>query len=271
VETIYIDVLIVLNIYVNYFLLRITAGLTHSPLRTGRCISGAVWGSLFSLTILLPDMGALLPLLIKLAAAVSIVIISFGIRGKKRLFLNTSAFFAANFVLAGTVYGVYSLLKPRFMHFRNGSFYIDFSLLILIVTTAALYFALRLIRIMTDKAPAGSYRVYIRAGKKILNLSGLADTGNILVDYFTGSPVIICSEESFSELTGRELDISLLPKGFRLLPCTAVSGSGLIPVFRPDEVLICSGDSGERKAVDALIGFGECGGKAVFNPKLLKI
>ena len=242
-ETIYIDVLIVLNIYMNYFLLRITAGLTHSPLRTGRCIWGAVWGSIFSLTILLPDMGAMLPLLIKLAAAVSIVIISFGIRGKKRLFLNTSAFFAANFVLAGTVYGVYSLLKPKFMHFRNGSFYIDFSLLILIMTTAALYFALRLIRLITDKAPVGSYRVCVRAGKKILNLSGLADTGNILVDYFTGSPVIICSEESFSELTGRELDISLLPKGFRLLPCTAVSGSGLIPVFRPDEVLICSGES----------------------------
>ncbi|MCR4638057.1 sigma-E processing peptidase SpoIIGA [Ruminococcus sp.] len=270
-ETIYIDVLIVLNIYVNYFLLRITAGLTHSPLRTWRCVSGAVWGSLFSLTILLPELGTVIPLLIKLMAAVSVVMISFGIRGKKRLFINTLAFFAANFVLAGTVYGAYSLLKPRSMHYRNGSFYIDFSLLILIVTTAALYFALRLIRIITDKAPVGSYHVLVRSGKKILNLSGLADTGNVLVDYFTGSPVIICSDETFSELTGKELDISLLPKGFRLLPCTAVSGSGLIPVFRPDEVLIYSDDSGERKAVDALIGFGECGGKAVFNPKLLKI
>ena len=270
-ETIYVDVLIVLNIYVNYFLLRITAGITHSHLRTGRCICGAVWGSIFSLTILLPELGNVLPLMIKLAAAVSIVAFSFGINGRKRLFLNTFAFFAANFVLAGTVYGVYSLLNPEFMHFRNGSFYIDFSLLVLIVTTAALYFALRLIRIITDKAPVGSYRVYVRSGKKILNLNGLADTGNILVDYFTGSPVIICSEESYHELMGTNLDISLLPKGFRLLPCTAVSGSGLIPVFRPDEVLICSGDSGERKAVDAVIGFGECGGKAVFNPKLLKI
>lgn len=270
-ETIYIDVLIVLNIYVNYFLLRITAGLTHSPLRTGRCIWGAVFGSLFSLTILLPELGTVILLLIKLGAAVGIVAISFGIRSRKRLFINTAAFFAANFVLAGAVYGVYSLLKPSSMHFRNASFYIDFSLLVLVVTTAVLYFALRLIRIITDKAPTGSYRVYIRAGKRVININGLADTGNILVDYFTGAPVIICSEESFCELTGKKLDISLLPKGFRLLPCRAVSGSGLIPVFRPDEVLICSDENGERKAVDAMIGFGECGGKAVFNPKLLKI
>lgn len=270
-QTIYVDVLIVLNIYVNFFLLRITAGITHSPLRIGRCAAASVYGSLFSLTILLPELGTFLSLLIKLAAAVSIVAFAFGLRGKKRLMLNTAAFFTANFVLAGTVYGVYTLLRPEFIHFNNACFYIDFSLLILIITTAALYFAVRILRIFTDKAPDGDYRVFIRSGDKVLSLTGLADTGNALVDYFTGSPVIICSEESYSELTGTELDISLLPKGFRLLPCTAVSGRGLIPVFRPDEVLISSCTNGGRKPVDAVIGFGECGGKAVFNPKLLKI
>lgn len=270
-QTIYIDVLIVLNIYVNFFLLRITAGITHSPLRTWRCTAASVYGSLFSLTILLPFLGNTVSLIIKLAAAVTIVAFAFGIRCPRRLLINTAAFFAANFVLAGTVYSVYTLLKPDFIHFNNGCFYIDFSLLILIITTAALYFAVRIVRIFTDKAPAGDYRVLIRAGKKVISLTGLADTGNGLVDYFTGSPVIICSEESFPELTGRELDISLLPKGFRLLPCSAVSGSGLIPVFRPDEVLIISCTKNEKKPVDAVIGFGESGGKAVFNPKLLKI
>lgn len=39
-ETIYIDVLIILNIYVNFFLLRITAGVTHSPLKNSRCAAG---------------------------------------------------------------------------------------------------------------------------------------------------------------------------------------------------------------------------------------
>ena len=270
-QTIYIDVLIVLNIYVNFFLLRITAGVTHSPLRTWRCAAASVYGSLFSLTILLPFLGTLISLAIKLAAAVSIVVLAFGIRNCKRLLINTAAFFAANFILAGTVYSIYTLLNPKFIHFNNACFYIDFSLLILIVTTAALYFVVKAVRIIMDRAPDDDYRILIRAGKKVISLTGLADTGNILVDYFTGSPVIICSEESFPELTGTVLDISLLPKGFRLLPYSAVSGSGLIPVFRPDEVLISSCTRGGSKPVDAVIGFGECGEKAVFNPKLLKI
>ena len=37
-KSIYLDVLIVLNIYVNYFLLRATAKFTHTPLKTIRCI-----------------------------------------------------------------------------------------------------------------------------------------------------------------------------------------------------------------------------------------
>ena len=270
-QTIYIDVLLVLNIYVNFFLLRITAGITHSPLRTGRCIFSSIYGSLFSLTILLPELYAPLTLAIKLAAAASIVAVAFGIRSRKRLLINTIAFFAANFILAGTVYAVYSMLEPKFIHFNNASFYIDFSLLILIITTAALYAAVRLIRLWTDKTPEGSYFVYVRSGKKVISLKGLADTGNGLVDWFTGSPVIICTAESFTQLTGKELKNEELPRGFRLLPCSAVSGSGLIPIFRPDEVLIACCENGERKQVDAVIGFGECGGKAVFNPKLLKI
>ncbi len=270
-QTIYIDVLFVLNIYVNFFLLRITAGITPSPMRTGRCIASSLYGRIFSLIILLPSLGTALTLLIKFITAVSIVAAAFGIRGKKRLMINTAAFFAANFVLAGTVYSVYTLLKPEFIHFNNASFYIDFSLIILIITTTALYIAVRLIRMWTDKTPEGSFNVYIRSGEKTISLQGLADSGNGLVDYFTGAPVIICSEENFFDLTGSQLNMESLPHGFRLLPCSVISGSGLIPVFRPDEVLITCCTNGTRKPVDAVIGFGECNGKAVFNPKLLKI
>ncbi|WP_297958355.1 sigma-E processing peptidase SpoIIGA [uncultured Ruminococcus sp.] len=270
-ETIYVDVLIVLNIYVNFFLLRITAGLTHSPLKNGRCAAASVYGSLFSLTILLPQLGAPLSLTIKLAAAVSIVAAAFGYHGFRRLMINTAAFFGANFVLAGAVYGAYSLLEPQFIHFNNACFYIDFSLLILIITTAVMYFALRVLRLIWDRAPADGYSVIIRKGGRTISLNGLADTGNCLVDFFTGSPVLICPEDSFAQLTGAHLDRDSLPRGFRLLPCSTVSGEGLIPVFRPDEVLISCGEKGGRKKVDAVVGFGECGGKAVFNPKLLKI
>lgn len=53
-KSIYLDVLIVLNIYVNYFLRLCNGEIYYTPLKTIRCIISSVIGSLFSLTILLP-------------------------------------------------------------------------------------------------------------------------------------------------------------------------------------------------------------------------
>ena len=268
-QTIYADVLIVLNVYVNYFLLRITARLTHSPLKGWRCIAAAFYGSLYSLMILLPGLPAIVSILIKMAAAVTIVICAFGVQSRRRLIINTGTFFGANFLLAGCIYGVYTVFRPAGMHFANGSFYIDFSLMVLVVTTAVFYGLVRIALMLTGSAPDESYSVVIRYKDRVVTIDGLADTGNKLTDYFTGVPVVICGEEKFRELTGIGSELTCLPKGFRLLACTTVSSDGVIPVFRPDEVLIVSRTTGRRRVVDVMIGQGRSGGKAIFDPLIL--
>ena len=120
--TVYIDVLIILNVYVNYFLLRTSAKLTHSPLKTWRCIAASFYGSLFSLLMLAPRLPVPVTLAVKSAAAVTIVIAAFGARSPARIAKNTAAFLAANFVLAGAVYAVYSWFKPSSLHFANSYF-----------------------------------------------------------------------------------------------------------------------------------------------------
>lgn len=268
-QTIYVDVLIILNIYVNYFLLRITARFTHSPLKIKRCIISAVYGSFYSLFILVPQINVFLNILIKLFAITTIVIIAFGFQGNKRFIINTLSFLSANFILAGTIYAVYSWLKPEFIHFNNSYFYIDFSLMILVVTTTLMYFAIHITESLFNKTPDDieCYSIFIKYKNKIISLDGLADSGNLLIDFFTGSPVIICDKKKFSDIIDNYNDI---PKGFRVIPCSTISDSGFIIIFKPDEILIKNNLNGERKKVNAVIGLGENSGNAIFNPKLLK-
>ncbi len=270
-QTIYLDVLIVLNIYVNFFLLRITACITHSPLKAGRCAAAAAYGSLFSLLILVPELNGLISFVIRAFAAVTISAAAFGYHGRSRLALTTGTFLAANFILAGSIYAVYSWLTPEFMHFNNSYFYIDFSLLILVLTTAALYAAAYIVRFMLDRSPPGqgTYRVLVKFRGRVTEVDGIADTGNSLVDCFSGSPVIVCDREGLSDILPER--ISLPMRGFRLLPCRTVTENGVMPVFRPDEVLILDKLTGKRKPVDVMIGLGKSSGAAVFNPKILKI
>lgn len=267
---IYIDVLLILNIYVNYFLLRATARLTHTVITGRRLAVTAAIGSLTSLTILLPPLGAMLNLLIKIAAALLLVFIAFGKRKPRTYIYLCGIFFVVNFVFAGVVMAMSLLLNPSRMLTNNSSLYIDFSLLNLIIFTAASYFAVCFIRRGLDKSAVGDkkFRVIINMGAKSVDLPAISDSGNLLRDAFSGAPVIVCGLEELGGIIPCRGAVDEL-KGFRMIPCSTVTGSSVIPVFRPDRVSIYTEGSSEKKNVDALVGITSDRPIAVFNPKLL--
>jgi len=68
-QTIYVDVLIILNIYINFLLIKTTSKITRSPLKFIRCILASFYGSLFSILILFPHLNCIINLFISLACA----------------------------------------------------------------------------------------------------------------------------------------------------------------------------------------------------------
>jgi len=279
---IYVDVLIILNIYVNYFLIKATARITHTGLKTIRCVISSVVGSVFSLMILLPEIGFIANLAIKLFAAVLIVAIAFGIKDKRQLFKLILYFYGMNFVFAGIMLAMYMMFKPSFMGYNNSSIYIDFSLLTLVICTIIAYAAICLIRLIMDrsKADGGKYTVIIKLADKVISIDGLMDTGNSLVDSFSGKAVIVCSKNDVCKLFNEDISFNVnnysqisteMPKGFRLIPFSTISESGIIPVFKPDEVIIREENTKKTKRVDVLIGVNTRETDAIFNPKLLTI
>lgn len=274
---IYVDVLLLLNSYVNYFLLRAAAKLLHHALKPARCIAAAVIGSLFSLSIFLPDMNPAVLLLFKLCSAWVMVRIAFGKLTRLR---EPLCFLLVSCGFGGGMLALMLLLRPEGMAMRNGSLYIEFSPLMLVVFTVLAYGVTCLIRRLLDKngRSTGRYKVLIRAGKRVIAVEGLSDTGNALTDSFSGRSIIVCGKNRLTQLTGSAdsdtpdallMRMSAVLRGVRLIPYATVSSGGVMPVFRPDEVVILEESTRQRKRVDALIGVGEADTAAIFNPKLL--
>lgn len=264
-RTIYVDVLLVCGLYMNYILLRLTARITHTRLSFGRTMLGAGLGSLSSLIILLPTMPVVLSLLYKLITAILICTAAFGRRNAQRLLWHCICFLGMSCLLAGILMALALSGFVRIYH-ANASWYPDISLWHLIFFTIGAYLLLTIVQRIHDRTHVsdGDYQVHIRYGTHTAMLEGLADTGNSLVDFYTGKPVIICDKSELSLLLPEHLP----PKGFRPLPCATVAGNGMVLCFTPDEVVIRS-DHG-TKAVDVLIGMSEQEThKAIFNPKLL--
>ena len=93
-------------------------------------------------------------------------------------------------------------------------------------------------------------------------LKGFTDTGNSLTEPFSGGPVAVCTKVSLQKILPREIKMSIadpemsMTNGMKLVPCKTVSGSMLIPAFRPEKVILEK--KGNRwEADDLWIGFSD--------------
>ena len=107
-------------------------------------------------------------------------------------------------------------------------------------------------------------------------VDAIADSGNSLVDSFSGKPVIICRRSDLYKIIDFSYDISFEnakeayeKNSVRFIPYSTIGNFGMIPVFTPDEILICDEETGRKRSVDAMVGINEKDVPAIFNPKLL--
>ena len=76
-QTIYIDVLLAVNIFINYFLLLAAAKFLAVRRIRLRILAASILGAAYSLTMLLPSIPMVLALLMKLAMSASLVFVAF--------------------------------------------------------------------------------------------------------------------------------------------------------------------------------------------------
>lgn len=259
-QIVYLDVLLVFNLYMNYLVLSLTARITHVRLVFFRGLLGAGIGSISSLMLLLPQLPLLVSGMLKLLTALLICLTAFG---RNRLFRNCLSFFGISFLTAGILFAVSVCTELTSLH-QNSYWYFDLSLMHLLGFTVAAYGILSIIQYFYDRnqLQENTYRVSVRYHQQTALLEGLADTGNSLTDFYTGKPVMICDRTLLGEMAH--------PEHSHILPYLTISGSGTLEVFQPDEVVI-SPECGTAKNVDVLIGIGtQENGKAIFNPKLMR-
>lgn len=156
---IYADILIITNIYVDFLLIKSSALLTHSPLRTGRGIFAAFIGSIFSLAIFLPKAFSYILIPLKLISSALIVLAAFGFESGGRFFRRFAVFYLCAFIYGGLGTGLAFLFGGRFITARNGVIYADFSMPALVITSIAAYACIAVYRRFTDTDGNGEYTV----------------------------------------------------------------------------------------------------------------
>lgn len=247
---IYVDVLLFINLVIDYILLSITQTFVHHKPRLLRRILAATASSLFSLYIFLPPQPTVIEILMRLVASSVTVLICFGFDNPRTYLRRFFTFFAVSFIYAGLMAGIWMLFSPSVMSINNGIVYFDISPLWLIAASLLFYIAIILIKKLTGKDSEYAKRcdITLAYNDNKIQTVAMVDSGHSLTDGFSDSVVIVIDRSVAFVLFGKNdtdcmirLELpkqSQIAKKYRLIPTNTVSGEGLLPAVRIDRAEI---------------------------------
>lgn len=282
---IYLDVLILINLYVTYFQILAVAAFTHRKTVWYRKLSAAGIGAVASLSIFIPQEMVLTLTLLKIFLCALIAFVAFGYTGFRAYAVSVLFLMLVSFVFSGLMLCVWLFAAPMKMLFINGTVYFGVDTMTIILSTCAAYGVVRIIRYILDKngKTDGKYTVIIKNNGRECRLSALADSGNGIIDCFSGLPVIVCRRDMCADVSPPAIDMiennsdisdigTQMIKGVRIMPFSTVGKGGLICMFKAESVVIDDETNEEKYPVNALIGIvigGRQEYEAIFNPKIL--
>ncbi len=286
-ETLYGDVLFLVNFSMDYLTLFLTAKLLHRKIKPLRLCFASVLGGIYGVAACFMGGFVLWKLMLDIAVSVLICYISFS----EKVLSCCAVFYTVGLMLGGTVtallYVVGTVGGTRTVYvdgsYRTLQADIPLGWMAVIAVLAGIA-AIAGGRIWGRARHTGEVTLAVTMLNRTTFLRGIIDSGNMLTEVISGSPVIVVTSGAMEKILGategfevseylkcdpcrvsEALPPELAPR-LRLIPAATANGEGLLLGFRCDSVKI----EGVSRAAIGALGQGESyGGSEALVPSLL--
>lgn len=250
-KIVYADDAFVLNLIIDYFILLATAKLCALPLHRKRFLAASAFGALYAVVLLWPRFRPFLGTpAAKLGLGLLMTLLAYG--AERGIAKRCIVFFLVSAAFGGAVYAASMLAGVQ----PEDGLFGSVSMRVLALSFAVCYCALTfLLRRISKRSAQETHRIEVTLCGRSAAFTALRDTGNELCDPISGLSVMVIGKAETEKLLPPVLSDALTdgpatfmealsyfdtfrPR-FRLVPYSAVGQSaGLLPVFRPDGILI---------------------------------
>lgn len=242
---IFIDVIVIENFIVNFFLLDLTASTFNIKIVWKKIFIASLLGAIYTLTIVFKGLNIFTIIPIRVLVAIFMVYVTLNIKDITMLLKGVIAFFLYTFTLGGVIIcSEYKSNTPM-----DGLVITNFSNRIPLLSMMLIYLVMsRVVKFIFErkKIKVFTYDLDIKIRGTFYKIKALLDTGNELKEPVTNLPVIIVEKSKLMN-TGYELYEKLY------IPFKAVDGSSnYLEAFTPDEIKINS-DKNIYQSIKAII------------------
>lgn len=196
--TIYLDVVLIENLCMNYIILFATGYLLKIKMNHIRLILSAILGGIYSILAYMEILEIYSNFALKIILSIVMVYLAYHAKNIKQLAKQLIFFYLTSFVFGGCAFALLYFIKPQEILIKNGTYIGTYPLKITIlggivgftITVIAFHFVKKKI---TKKNMYCNITIYFE--EKNVTATALLDTGNMLKDPITSMPVIVVEKE----------------------------------------------------------------------------
>ena len=205
--TIYLDIILLENICMNYIILFATGLILKAKINQLRVIISSLLGGIYAIISFTPILKIYTNMIFKILISIIMIYIALNPKNIKILLKQLLIFYLVSFAFGGCAFCLLYFIKPQDILMRNGyltgTYPIKIALLGGIVGFVIVNIAFRLVKGRISKKDMFC-DVEIFFKDKSIKIKAMIDTGNLLKDPISGMPVIVVEKSQLE---------TIIPKG----------------------------------------------------------
>ena len=206
--TIYIDVVLIENLIMNYIILLATGLILKIKIKHIRLIIGSLLGAIYTIIGYMGILEIYSSFILKIILSIMIVYIAYYPQTLKKMCKELLFFYLTSFVFGGAAFALIYIVKPQDLLMKNGLFLGTYPLktvmLAAIVAFVVIIAAFKIIKSKMTKKDM-IYKIEVKLNNKIIQTEALIDTGNMLKEPITNTPVVVIERSLLYDVMPKEI------------------------------------------------------------------
>ncbi len=267
--TIYIDVVLIENLIMNFIILLATGLILKEEIKVVRLLFSSLLGAIYSVVSYMSILEIYSSMILKIILSIVMIYIAFNPQTMKKMWKDILIFYLTSFVFGGVAFALIYFVRPQEILMKNGLFLGTYPLKTIILgAIIAFIIIMTAFTVVKSKITKKDMfcEIEIQLNGKNIETTAMIDTGNLLKEPITNTPVIVVEHTLLYDCIPKEIlnhleellggDFEEIPENIKeeyrtklkFIPFSSLGKqNGMLLGIRADAIKIKGNDKEERK------------------------
>lgn len=206
--TIYIDIVLIENLIMNYIILLATGIVAKTQIKHIRLIMASLLGAIYTVISYMKVLEIYSNFFLKLLLSIIIIYIAYNPQRMRKMWKMLLIFYMVSFVFGGAAFALIYFIKPQDIIMKNGLFLGTYPLKTVILgAIVAFSLIIGTFKILKSKLSKKDIicSIEINLNNKKIKTNALIDTGNMLKEPFSNTPVVVIEKTLLYDCMPKEI------------------------------------------------------------------